>query len=95
MFCINVWLTVKDPADVAEIRGLLARGASLSRTEPGCLRFDVYHSQADEKCFLLNEHWESKEAWEAHRQEKAVTEIYLPLVLPRVERSAHVSTMVD
>ena len=51
--------------------------------------------QADEECFLLCEHWASKEAWETHRQGQAVTEIYLPLVLPRVDRTPHVSTLVE
>jgi quinol monooxygenase YgiN len=95
MFCINVWLTVKHAADVDDIRSLLAQAASLSRQEPGCLRFEVYHSQLDRRCFLLVERWESQAAWEAHRQERAFTEIYAPRVLPRVDRVPHISTLVE
>ena len=95
MFCINVWLTVQDAADVEEIRSLLSQAADLSRAEEGCLRFEVYQSQDDPACFLLAERWASREAWEAHREERAFTEIYQPKVLPRVERVPHISTLVS
>lgn len=95
MFYINVWLTVGDKANVEKVKGLLAEACRLSRQEPGCERFEVYHSQNDETRILLCEHWESKEAWEAHRDEKAFKEIYQPQVLPLVEREPHVSTLVE
>ncbi len=95
MFCINVWLTVNDAKDVPEIRDLLAEAARLSREEPGCLRFEVYHSQSDERVLLLCERWESRTAWEEHRNERAFTEIYEPKVLPRVDRVPHISTLVE
>lgn len=95
MYFHNVWLTVKDSADVPKIQGLLARQAKLSRAEPGCHRFEVYHSQADETRFLLVEHWETKADWETHRTAQAVTEIYIPHVIPFVERDSHPSTPVE
>lgn len=95
MFCINVWLTVKDPGDVDEIRELLREAARLSREEPGCVRFEVYHSQQDRTKLLLCERWESKEAWEKHREAEAFTQIYQPKVLPRVDREPHFSEIVS
>jgi quinol monooxygenase YgiN len=95
MYCLNVMLTVKDENDIDEIRGLLAQAAALSRDEPGCLRFEVYHSQSDPLQFLLCERWESEDAWKQHREERAVREIYQPKVLPKVERVPHVSTLVE
>lgn len=95
MFHLNVWLTVKDVEQVETIRERLAQAAGMSRQEPGCVRFEVYHSQSDERRFLLAERWESKAAWETHRQGKAVTEIYVPQVLPHVEREPHVCTLLD
>lgn len=95
MHCINVWLQVRDVKDVSRMRELLAEAGRLSRGEPGNLRFEVYHSQADEQCFLLCEHWESAAAWEAHREERAFREIYAPQVLPLVERMPHVSTLIE
>jgi quinol monooxygenase YgiN len=97
VFCINVLLTVKDEhADaVDDIRRLLAEACRLSREEPGCLRFEVYHSESDPKVFLLCERWQSEQAWKDHREEKAFREIYQPQVMPRVERVPHISTLVE
>src|SRR5262249_24449626 len=53
MYCLNVWLTVKDAANVEMVRKLLTEQVRLSRAEPGCLRFEAYHSEADPRRFLL------------------------------------------
>jgi quinol monooxygenase YgiN len=95
MFCINVWLTVKDPDNIGAVAGLLAEAANWTRKEPGVVRFEVYHSEADPKKFLLVEHWGQKSDWEKHRTAKAYTEIYSPKVLPLVDREPHVSTLVE
>jgi quinol monooxygenase YgiN len=95
MFHINVWLTVKDGADTDKVRELLAEAARLSRGEPGCHRFEVYHSQADRRRFLLCEHWQSEQAWQDHRREKAFLEIYQPQVLPLVDREPHISDRIE
>lgn len=95
MIYAMIWLTAKDPKDVPELRDLLREQGRLSRAEPGCARFEVYQSQADETRFLLVERWESTEALDVHRKAKAYTEIYQPLVLPRVERQAHVSSLIE
>jgi quinol monooxygenase YgiN len=67
MLCLNVFLIAKDVANVDTIRSLLQQAMQLSRGEPGCLRFDVYHSTADVRRFTLVEHWESQDALDAHR----------------------------
>jgi quinol monooxygenase YgiN len=95
MLCINIILTVNDEADVEKISELLAEQGRLSREEPGCLRFEVYHSQDDPKVFILNERWESAEAHAVHREARSYTEIYAPQVLPRVTRVPHRSTLVE
>ena len=95
MIYINVVLTVKDPNDVAEIQGLLAEQGRLSRQEPGCMRFEVYHSQTDSRVFLLNEHWSDQAAIDAHRKATAYTTIYQPKVLPRVDRVPHPATLIE
>jgi quinol monooxygenase YgiN len=94
MLYLNVWLTVKDPAHVESVKELLKEQASRSREEPGCRRFEVYHSTTDAAKFLLNEHWESQEAVDAHRQAYAYTQIYQPKVLPLVTREPHPSQLV-
>jgi len=95
MFCINVWLTVQDPTNVARVRDLLAQAGRLSREENGCLQFEVFHSQDDPQRFLLCERWSSQDAWRAHRNERAFREIYQPHVLPLVERQAHICDLVE
>ena len=95
MVYMNVLLTVKDARDVEEIRGLLGEQCRLSRAESGCRRFEVYHSQSDPRVFLLNEHWESQQALDTHRQAKAFKTIYEPKVLPRVDRVPHLSVLVE
>lgn len=95
MFQINVWLTVQDAANTDKVRDLLAEACRLSRTEPGCERFDVFHSRNDPRKFLLCECWQSEQAWQDHRKEKAFLEIYEPQVLPLVDREPHISDVVE
>jgi quinol monooxygenase YgiN len=95
MLYLNIWLTAKDSADTIQIRELLAEQARLSRQEPGCLRFEVYHSNNDPTKFLLCERWQSQEALDAHRTAHAYTTVYQPKVLPLVNREPHPSTLVS
>jgi quinol monooxygenase YgiN len=95
MICLNVLLTAKNPIDVPAIRDLLAEAMRKSRAEPGCLRFDVYHSSAEPRRFTLVEHWASQEALDAHRLAEAYLQIYKPHVMPLVDREGHPSTLLE
>lgn len=95
MFAINVVLTVRDIAHVAEVKQLLSDAGRLSRQEPGCLSFEVCHADNEEQVFILIERWESKEAWEVHKTAQAFTEIYQPKVLPLVDRVPYFCTVLD
>jgi quinol monooxygenase YgiN len=90
MIYLNLWITVTDPADVPRIAELFQRCMALSRLEPGCVRYEVYHSQRDRQQLLIVEHWTSQETWEAHRTGRAFLEIYQPEIMPRVTRTPHV-----
>lgn len=94
MVYTNVVLTVKNESDVPRVRDLLTQQCTLSRAEPGCVRFDVFHSQADRKFFILVEAWESQAALDEHRLAKAYMEVYKPHVLPLVDRTPHPSDLV-
>lgn len=94
MIRLNVILTVKKERDIDQVRGLLAEQGRRSREEPGCVRFEVYHSSADPRVFVLHEWWESQQALDVHRTAKAFTEIYTPQVLPLVDRVPHPGTLV-
>ena len=94
MIYSNVLLTVREVSDIESVVELLAEQGRLSREEPGCLRFEVYHSQADTRLFLLIERWEDQTALDAHRRAVAYCEIYQPRVLPLVDRVPHPSDLV-
>ncbi len=94
MIYLNIILTVQDPANIETVKGLLGEAARLSREEAGCLRFEVYHSTADETKFILNEHWASPEAVEGHRTGVPYTQIYRSQVIPLVEREGHPSNLL-
>jgi len=94
MFATNVILTAKSPDDVSKLRELLRELGNLSRAEPGCLQYDVCHSQNDSSVFILVERWESKESWEVHRNAPGYTTIYQPQVLPLVDRVPHASELL-
>jgi quinol monooxygenase YgiN len=95
MIYLNIWLTVKEQSDVEQVQGLLSEQGRLSRQEPGCARFEVYHSQTDPLVFMLCERWESQSALDKHREGKAYTTIYKPQVLPLVDRVPHPSTLIE
>lgn len=94
MRCLTILLTVRESADVPAVRDHLVRAMTLSRREPGCERFDVYHSEAEPRRFTLVEHWASPEDLERHRSAEAYTQVYKPLVMPLVEREGHPSVLL-
>ena len=90
----NVILSVKSAEDIEKVSELLAEQARLSSEEPGCIRFEVYHSQTERQQFLLVEQWSSQEDLARHKEAKAFTELYLPEVIPLVDRFPHPSDLV-
>jgi len=90
----NVILSVKSTDDIELVRELLAEQARLSSEEPGCIRFEVYHSQTQRQQFILVEQWSSEEDLARHKEARAFTELYLPKVIPLVDRSPHLSDLV-
>ncbi|MCX7403214.1 MAG: putative quinol monooxygenase [Planctomycetia bacterium] len=95
MICLTILLLAKNAADVPAVREHISQAMRKSRKEPGCLRFDVYHSTAEARRFVLVEHWASQEAIDAHRTAEAYTTIYKPLVMPLVDREGHPATLLE
>ncbi|MDA7771353.1 putative quinol monooxygenase [Pseudomonadales bacterium] len=85
----NVVLTVNSPTDISTVAEKLAELATDSLQEPGCERFEVYHSNTDPALFMLIERWASQQALDQHRDGAAFQQIYLPNVIPLVSRSPH------
>jgi quinol monooxygenase YgiN len=90
----NVNLSVTDTINIDKVSALLADLAKSSLTEPGCVRFDIFHSQSDPQFFLLIEEWETDAHLVAHKEASAFAEVYVPSVLPLVSRVPHPSTRV-
>ena len=90
----NVVLRVLHETDIDSVSVRLTELARLSAEEPGCERFEVYHSQVDSLCFLLVEQWSSQKDLDLHREAPAFKALYIPEVLPLVTREAHPSSQL-
>lgn len=88
----NVILRVKRIEDIEEIKSLLTVQAKVSLTEEGCERFEVYQSETDAQTFILIEWWATQEDLDRHKTAKQFVEVYMPKVIPLVERFPHPST---
>lgn len=95
MIYINVLLTAKNEADIPRIRELLIEQRRLSLQEPGCERFEMYQSNVDRRLFILNERWTDQAALDAHRLAVGYNTIYVPQVLPLVDRAGHLCELVE
>ena len=76
MVYLNVVLTLKDAADIAFVRSTMTELGRLARTDAGCVRFEVYHSQSDPRVFFLNEQWKDAASLDAQRKSKPFVETY-------------------
>ncbi|MFN6103072.1 MAG: putative quinol monooxygenase [Planctomycetaceae bacterium] len=94
MLYLNVHLTVKNSTDIETVRQCLVELTHLSRAEPGCLRYEVYHSHNDPSKFEIVERWADQGALDQHRKARGYTEIYAPRVIPLVDRTPHPSTLL-
>ncbi|MFI8511278.1 putative quinol monooxygenase [Streptomyces sp. NPDC085460] len=92
VFDLIVIVRVPDPADAEPVADALRRMRPLCLAEDGCAGWEAYRSDADPLRFVLVERWASRAHWEAHGEGAAIQEIYLPEILPRVEREVHPST---
>ena len=87
----NVILKARDNADIETLKSLLTTQAQTSLTEPGCERFEVYHSESEPQVFILVEWWASQADLDAHRNAPHFVDVYRPKVIPLVERFPHPS----
>ncbi|KOV66180.1 putative quinol monooxygenase [Streptomyces sp. MMG1121] len=95
MFDLIVIVRVPDPENVPVVGDALARMRVLCLGEDGCVSWEAYHSQEDPGRFVLVERWASREHWEAHDAGEAIQDIYVPVIMPRIEREVHPSAPVQ
>ena len=89
-----VLLTAKDLGNLPELRELLATQVNLSRKEPGCVRFEALQSESNPGTFIIVERWQSQAALDEHRKARAITTVYVPKILPLVDRALHECTVL-
>jgi quinol monooxygenase YgiN len=88
-FRLIVDIRVRVAAEIAHVQDALARMRVVCLSEPGCLVWEAYQSHETPERFFLVEHWASKLLWEAHGEMSAIQDIYLPEILPRINREIH------
>jgi quinol monooxygenase YgiN len=69
----------------ATVAALLARLAPLSRSEPGCLRYEVYREGDDPRVFHLLEEYVDEIALEAHAASEHFQELVVAEALPLLD----------
>ncbi len=54
------------PDSVAMVKAELENLVGITRTEEGCLQYDLHQDNEDPAHFLFYENWESRDLWQAH-----------------------------
>lgn len=67
------FLLCRTAEEADRVAALLPEHARLTRAEPGCLRFEVWRSQADPCRFAVSECFRDRAAFEAHQARAAAT----------------------
>ncbi len=55
-----------DPDQVELVQSELQKLVEPTRSEPGCIQYDLHRDNDDPAVFLFYENWESRELWQAH-----------------------------
>ena len=85
-FHLVVDLAVIARDDIDTVAGALAKMRGICLAEPGCLRWEAMQATESPEKFFLVETWETRDHWEAHGELSAIRDIYIPVVLPRIQR---------
>lgn len=57
-----------EPHQVERVRAELLKLVAATRTEAGCLQYDLHQDNGEPGRFLFFERWESRDLWQAHMQ---------------------------
>jgi quinol monooxygenase YgiN len=55
------------PDKVALVQAELLKLVPTTRTEKGCIQYDLHQDNKDPAHFMFYENWESRELWQVHR----------------------------
>ncbi len=54
------------PGQIDLVKAELEKLVPISRTEQGCIQYELHRDNSNPAHFLFYEHWESRERWQAH-----------------------------
>jgi len=54
------------PDKIELVKAELLKLIDITRSEPGCLNYDLHQDNEDPAHFLFHENWESRELWQTH-----------------------------
>ena len=54
------------PSKIDLVAAELEKLVPLTRTEPGCIQYDLHRDNNNPAHFMFYENWESRELWQAH-----------------------------
>ncbi|MGW2405576.1 putative quinol monooxygenase [Streptomyces sp. NPDC001739] len=94
MFDLIVIIRVPKAEEIAHVADALARMRPLCLAEDGCVSWEAFQSDEDAARFVLVERWASRDHWDTHGSGAAIQDIYVPEIMPRIEREVHPSTPV-
>jgi quinol monooxygenase YgiN len=55
-----------DPSKAAKLKPLFANLIAKTRTEEGCIRYDLHRDNQEPSRFMFYETWENRDLWQAH-----------------------------
>lgn len=67
------------PGGAEELGQILTGLISGSRNEPGCIQYDIHHSEADGATWMAFERWSNQAAFDAHVATPAVQSLLAKL----------------
>jgi quinol monooxygenase YgiN len=65
---------------------VLPKLAEASRTEPGCVSYEIYRQLDDDRQIVLLERYASRDALAAHRETPHFKDLALGQIVPRLDR---------
>ena len=63
-----------NPDKIDLVKAELEKLIPITRTEPGCIQYDLHQDNADPAHFLFFENWESRELWQVHMNTPHLTD---------------------
>lgn len=72
---LTIVANIKAKADKIEfVKAELLKLVEVTRTEEGCINYDLHQDNANPAHFMFYENWQSRELWQAHMGNQHIAE---------------------